>query len=148
MKFTPEEDLLLNRFVIQSGRVNWNLACAVLPNRTARQCRERWMKYLCPTNSFEPFTSEEDTLLRQLFAQFGPKWTKISRSFKNRTDITLKNRWLLIMRRNRRAQESETSQRSEDLWAKLESAPPDYVELFPVANWRFTPRDDERWPEF
>jgi hypothetical protein len=135
-KFTPEEDFLLNRFVAQFGTMNWSVASSFLPLRSPRQCRERWMKYLCPTNSFEPFTQEEDNLLRQLFEQFGPKWMKISRAFRNRTDISLKNRWLVMMRHERRALE----------FATLDPRTPmvlDPIELSPVTNWKFSLHEEE-----
>jgi hypothetical protein len=101
-KFTPDEDAKLNRLVLNFGSSDWNAIATFLPNRTPRQCRERWTKYLCPVNSFEPFLPEEDELLRRLHAQFGSKWVKISQCFRNRTDINVKNRWLVLMRQDRR----------------------------------------------
>ena len=99
-KFSPEEDIVLNRLVFQFGQSDWNLIARFMPDRNPRQCRERWMKYLSPTNRFEPFRPEEDELLRRLYRQFGAKWVKISRFFQRRTDIQVKNRWLVLMRKD------------------------------------------------
>ena len=104
-KFSPEEDIVLNRLVYQFGQSDWNLIAKFMPDRNPRQCRERWLKYLSPTNRFEPFRPEEDELLRRLYRQFGAKWVKISRFFQRRTDIQVKNRWLVLMRKeNKQAQ--------------------------------------------
>jgi predicted unusual protein kinase regulating ubiquinone biosynthesis (AarF/ABC1/UbiB family) len=111
-KFTTHEDFVLTHFVTHFGCNKWELAASYLPSRSARQCRERWVKYLCPTNSFEPFTREEDELLKQLHEQLGPKWMKMSRFFNNRTDISLKNRWLVLKRLERRVPEGSTPESS------------------------------------
>jgi hypothetical protein len=88
----------LMRNVAHFGCNDWNIISAFMPSRTPRQCRERWIKYLCPTNSFEPFTPEEDALLKDLHTRYGSKWMKMTQFFTNRTDITLKNRWLVLRR--------------------------------------------------
>jgi hypothetical protein len=144
-KFTPEEDFLLKRFVAQFGSANWGFACRFVPNRTPRQCRERWVKYLSPENSFSPFTPEEDTLLRQLYSEHGAKWMKISRFFQNRTDISLKNRWLVLMRHDR-----QTPQSGGIHLACERSVDPtllDPLELSSVVNWRFPVLGEEDWAD-
>ena len=106
-KFSPEEDIVLNRLVYQLGQNDWNLIAKFMPDRNPRQCRERWIKYLSPTNRFEPFRPEEDELLRRLYRQFGAKWVKISRFFQRRTDIQVKNRWLVLMRKENKQGQAE-----------------------------------------
>lgn len=109
-KFSPEEDIVLNRLVYQFGQSDWNLIAKFMPDRNPRQCRERWLKYLSPTNRFEPFRPEEDELLRRLYRQFGAKWVKISRFFQRRTDIQVKNRWLVLMRKENKQGQPERSE--------------------------------------
>jgi hypothetical protein len=109
-KFSATEDFILNRCVSQFGADSWQLVAAFLVNRTPRQCKERWIKYLCPMNSFTPFTPDEDRQLLELYATYGSKWTTISRFFTNRTDITLKNRWLVLKRQERKTQEEKKSE--------------------------------------
>jgi hypothetical protein len=41
VKFTPEEDFLLKRFVMHFEAAKWNRASSFIPRRSARQCRER-----------------------------------------------------------------------------------------------------------
>jgi hypothetical protein len=75
-----------------------------MPGRNPRQCRERWHHYLTPAVSSKPFTPEEDALLNAKYAELGPKWKQIAAVFEGRTDISIKNRWILLSRRQRRAE--------------------------------------------
>jgi hypothetical protein len=70
-----------------------------MPNRNVRQCRERYKNYLAPNLRQGDWTAEEDALLTQLFMEHGAKWNTISRSFVNRSDISLRNRWQQLERR-------------------------------------------------
>lgn len=58
------------------------------------------MKYLSPKINKSPFTEEEDDLLIEKYNSFGPRWVKISKFFRNRTDSALKNRWNVLARRH------------------------------------------------
>jgi hypothetical protein len=104
LKFSPEEDAQLADLVRTYGDEDWVTISCLLPGRNARQCRERWHHYVCPTVSLAPFTPEEDARLLQKFAELGPKWKSIAVYFDSRTDITLKNRLLLLSRHRRRAE--------------------------------------------
>ncbi|OHS93198.1 hypothetical protein TRFO_12025 [Tritrichomonas foetus] len=97
-KFTPEEDMKLKRIIFQFGDSDWNLISRLMNNRNQRQCRERWQKYLSPFVRFDPWTPDEDKMLNKLVSEFGQKWVKISQFFKNRTDINVKNRWMVLKR--------------------------------------------------
>jgi len=46
----PEDDAL-KAGIAQHGENNWTLVAALLPNRTARQCKERWFQWLNPVNA-------------------------------------------------------------------------------------------------
>jgi hypothetical protein len=141
MKFTTEEDSLLSRFAMHFGITHWDLAPRLLPGRSVRQCRERWTKYLCPTNSFEPFSPDEDTLLKQLHLQYGAKWVKMSSFFKNRTDIALKNRWLVLMRQERKAEKPHSHSNTP--------SPKGSCHASPTNTWQYLDfEDDEIWDEF
>jgi hypothetical protein len=102
--FSAEEDKHLRELVAQYGERDWKQIVRNLPNRTARQCRERYKNYLSPELTTDPWTEAEDDLLRQKYVEFGPKWAKIARSFKGRSDVSLKNRWASI---NIRAQRGD-----------------------------------------
>jgi hypothetical protein len=102
IKFSPREDELLTHFVKQYGTGQWNKVAAHLKGRNARQCRDRWLGYVAPNVSNGPWTPEEEELLIRMYNQFGPKWQRIATFFKGRTDINVKNRWMLMERRFRR----------------------------------------------
>lgn len=92
-KFTTEEDKLLQYLVSVYGVSNWRQIGMKL-NRTARQCRERYMFYLDPNICERPWTVEEDMLLKKLVKIYENKWMKISLCFEGRTHNDVKNRWM------------------------------------------------------
>jgi hypothetical protein len=70
-----------------------------MQTRNPRQCRERFKNYLDPELNREPWTEEEDSLLEEKYREFGAKWNKIGQFFLNRSDNSLRNRWMMIDRR-------------------------------------------------
>lgn len=100
-KFTKLEDEIIIRFVREKGAHSWNRIIPLLPGRTPRLVRERWVNYLSPDVNLSPFTKEEDQLLMDLVKSHGKHWKYISQSFNKRTDIALKNRYMLLQRRER-----------------------------------------------
>ena len=113
MKFTPEEDKKLLELVAAQGARNWPKIAQSLPHRNARQCRERYKNYLAPGVSSRPFSDDEEILLRKLINEYGQKWSLIAQHFQNRTDVSLKNHWINVQRKDRRMEKqsknSETS---------------------------------------
>lgn len=98
IKFTPDEDAKLHDLVQQYGDNDWSTIASFMNGRNKRQCRERWRHYLSPQVSTEPFTEEEDALLHYKYLEYGHRWKLIATFFPNRTDITIKNRWLFLHR--------------------------------------------------
>jgi hypothetical protein len=60
------------------------------------------MNYLAPNVVNGPWTAEEEQLLVRKYKQFGPSWKRIATCFNGRTDINVRNRWLLMQRRTHR----------------------------------------------
>lgn len=92
-KFSKEEDMLLKNIVSIFGPKNWRLISSMIPNKTPRQCRDRYMNYLAPGFIHSAWTSEEDRLLAQKYVELGPQWSKIQRFFPYRTANAIKNRY-------------------------------------------------------
>jgi hypothetical protein len=67
-----------------------------MPNRTTRQCRERYKNYLSPELRNLPWSPAEDLLLRERFSEFGPRWATLATFFNGRSDVSLKNRWAVL----------------------------------------------------
>ncbi|OHT09524.1 Myb-like DNA-binding domain containing protein [Tritrichomonas foetus] len=100
--FTPEEDARLRELVAEKGDRAWNLIQSLMPNRTARQCRERWNLYLSPDVNNEPWSQDEVMRLYTLYAAIGPQWTLLAHQFPNRTANNIKNRLKQCLRRAQR----------------------------------------------
>jgi hypothetical protein len=103
-RFTPAEDERLSQIVAAHGPFDWICIASSMGSRNARQCRERWQNYLDPSLRNDAWTPEEDRLLQDLFGQIGAKWNKIGQSFRNRSDMALRNRWQLLVRRTKKRQ--------------------------------------------
>ena len=90
--FTPSEDAQLHFLVLRYG-MDWEKISNEMPNRSIRQCRERYMNYLAPGVVNGPWTPAEDQLLIEKQKIFGRKWTAIAKFFHNRSGANIKNRW-------------------------------------------------------
>lgn len=98
IKFTPEEDAKLVSLVKEIGTKNWVKISQLMGTRNPRQCRERWSNYINPELRKDPWTEEEDRILEEKYAEFGPKWNKLAKFFNNRGDNNIRNRWMMISR--------------------------------------------------
>lgn len=101
--FSPQEDEMLRRLVSIYGDKEWKLVAQKMPNRTTRQCRERYKSYLAPDIKNGPWTPEEDELLKQKYNEYGSKWSKIQSFFISRSDVNIKNRWTIISGKKNKA---------------------------------------------
>ncbi|MDR0632810.1 MAG: hypothetical protein LBF84_01585 [Holosporales bacterium] len=126
-KFTPEEDAQLTELVEQQLGVRyWKEIAEKMDGRNARQCRERWVNYLAPGVSNGPWTPVEDAVLTERYVKLGPKWNEIALFFPRRTDIHVKNRWILLQRRMEPA-EDKANRKAEKAKAKQYAPPPPIV---------------------
>lgn len=94
--FSADEDMLLKQLVTKFGEGSWKLVAKHMPNRTTRQCRERYKNYLAPDIQNGPWTPEEDKLLREKYKEHGPRWAVLAQFFPHRSDINIRNRWTAI----------------------------------------------------
>lgn len=87
-----EEDDTITRLVAELGTKKWAEiasevnALRVGPTRTGKQCRSRWINFLDPTISTEPWTEEEDGVLYEAQRTLGNKWADIARLLPGRTE--------------------------------------------------------------
>ena len=91
--FTEAEDTLLSKIMTTEPFISWEAVSRHLGDRSARQCRDRWLNYLSPNVRREPWTLAEDRLLVEKINELGTHWCGIAKFFDGRSDNHVKNRW-------------------------------------------------------
>jgi hypothetical protein len=91
--WTQPEDELLMKAVSQIGCKKWTDVAKLVPNRTSKQCRERWCNRLAPNVKHEPFEAWEDAVIVEKQKELGNRWSAIARQLPGRSANAVKNRW-------------------------------------------------------
>jgi hypothetical protein len=110
-KWSEDEDKLLKAAVEEYERENkthwnkWVIVANSVPNKSARQCLQRWRNYNMKINNEQAtgnpkytreWSSEEDLALKNLVEEHGPKWKKVSQGIPNKTDRQCRQRYIHI----------------------------------------------------
>lgn len=97
-KFSYSEDTKLRRLVKQYGPRSWSVIANGFPNKTPKQCRDRWANYLKFESQNLPWTNDEDLLLMKKYNELGTNWNKIQPFFANRVPAEIRNRCMKLER--------------------------------------------------
>lgn len=121
VKFSPEEDSKLLNLVQQYGAKNWIKISQLMETRNPRQCRERYNNYINPNLRKDDWKKEEDDLIEEKVLEFGPKWNKISKFFDNRSDYSIRNRWMMLERHKAKSKKTDSKFKAKNFFKNNKS---------------------------
>jgi hypothetical protein len=125
--FSAQEDAMLKTLVGEFGE-DWVVVAGRIPSRNARQCKDRWTHYLSPEVSVIPWTAADDLLLLEKVRESGHRWAQIAKHFPMRTDVHIKNRFILLQRRERHHANRTYAPTGSDTNAERQRFPPLFSE--------------------
>uniref|UniRef100_A0A2N9FXG8 Uncharacterized protein n=1 Tax=Fagus sylvatica TaxID=28930 RepID=A0A2N9FXG8_FAGSY len=92
--WSPEEDEKLLRHITKYGHGCWSSVPKQAGlQRCGKSCRLRWINYLRPDLKRGTFSQEEESLIIELHAVLGNRWSQIAAQLPGRTDNEIKNLW-------------------------------------------------------
>lgn len=85
--WTKEEDSMLLALV-QGMRMpmKWSVVAQSMPDRTGKQCRERYVNHLNPRLKTSDWSPVEDATIFHLYSTGGSHWAKMAKMIPGRTD--------------------------------------------------------------
>ena len=84
-----------------------------IKNRSAKQCRERWLNNLDPNCKKKGWTEEEENIIFTYQRKVGNNWSKIAQFLVDRSENTIKNHFYATIRRKVRIFNKNNSEKIE-----------------------------------
>jgi hypothetical protein len=99
-KWSPEDDARVVAAIHEVGLDSWSKVASLVPGRTGKQCRERWLDKLSPEVVKHDWCPEEDATIIAMQGELGNSWAKIRDCLPGRSVGAIKNRWNWLERRD------------------------------------------------
>jgi hypothetical protein len=112
MKWSYNEDVVLRRLVGEHGDNNWAIIAGIIPNRSSKQCRERWAFHLKPKIKDSVWTREEEEILRKEYKKLGPQWAQIACYLPGKNRGQIKDHFAILLKRDAKIQQQEEQRSS------------------------------------
>lgn len=98
-RWSKQEHALLEQLVQQYGTERkWTTIASLIPGRTGKQCRERWLNHLRPDIKRGSWTPAEEYQIAKQHSHISSQWSRIARSLPGRTENNIKNHWNALFR--------------------------------------------------
>ncbi|CAN1144804.1 Transcription factor MYB2 [Linum perenne] len=119
--WTCDEDKLLIEYVNIHGEGRWNSVSRLAAGlkRNGKSCRLRWVNYLRPDLKRGQITPQEETIILDLHARWGNRWSTIARSLPGRTDNEIKNYWRTHFKKKTKTPTADQSSSSDKAKTRL-----------------------------
>ncbi|KAF2598388.1 hypothetical protein F2Q68_00012247 [Brassica cretica] len=101
--WSPEEDEKLRNYITRHGHGCWSSVPKLAGlQRCGKSCRLRWINYLRPDLKRGAFSQDEESLIIELHAALGNRWSQIATRLPGRTENEIKNFWNSCLRKKLR----------------------------------------------
>jgi len=120
--WTDQEDNLLRTLINIQGdfdavTIDWRrISQGFDLKRSVKQCRERWVKHVCPTVNHKPWTQAEDKVILTMRKNRKSKnrWSDIARDLTGRNEDAVKRRYISLTKTKSKKRKSKHDSAADD----------------------------------
>jgi hypothetical protein len=147
-KWKPEEDTQMAQAVKKHGKHHWVAVAAMVSGRTDKQCRERWVNTVDPTNGKKAgqWTPEEDARLTEAVKKHGKdRWVAVAAMVLGRMKNQCRERWTQTLDPTNVKKGKWTPEEDAKLTAAVKEYGKHWVEVAAMVPGRINNQCRQRW---